>query len=85
MFSLVQKEATVYGIWKLRTGGGGPFSATVAADGRKLTFRMENAAPECPGVFEGRGELGGESVVWIYQGSDCQGQVSDGRLDLRLR
>jgi hypothetical protein len=83
MFSLVRREATLSGIWKLRTGGGGPFNATVAAHGGKLTFRMENTAPECPGAFEGWAEIGEATMVGAYHGTDCEGVVSDGRLDLR--
>lgn len=85
MFSLVRREAMLSGIWKLRTGGGGPFNATVEADGRTLTFRMENTAPECPGIFGGWAELGETSMVGAYHGKDCEGAVSDGRFDLRPR
>ena len=83
IFSLVRKEATLSGIWKLRTGGGGPFNATVAAHGGKLTFRMENTAPECPGTFEGWAEIGEATMIGAYHGTDCGGVISDGRLDLR--
>lgn len=85
IFSLVQREATLSGIWKLRTGGGGPFNATLEADGRRLTFRMENTAPECPGSFEGWVEIGEATLIGAYHGKDCQGPVSDGRLDLGLK
>lgn len=84
-FSLVQREATLSGIWKLRTGGGGPFNATVGADGRRLTFRMENTAPECRGTFEGWAEISEATMVGAYHGKDCEGVVSDGRFDLRPR
>lgn len=84
-FSLVQREATLWGIWKLRTGGGGPVKGILRPDGRALTFHMENAAPECPGLFQGRGEIRGEVMVGTYHGRDCQGQVSDGVLELRLK
>ncbi len=85
MFALVRREAMLSGIWKLRTGGGGPFNATVDAGGRKLTFRMENTAPECLGTFEGWAEFGETSMVGAYHGKDCEGAVSDGRFDLRPR
>ncbi len=81
--SVVRKEAALSGIWKLRTGGGGPFNATVGADGRRMTFRMENTAPECPGKFEGWAEPGEATLVGAYHGQDCEGVVSDGRFDLR--
>lgn len=85
MFSLGRREATLSGIWKLRTGGGGQLNATVGADGRKLTFRMENTAPGCPGSFEGWMEINQTILVGAYHGTDCEGPVSDGRFDLRLK
>ncbi len=85
IFSLVRREAALSGIWKLRTGGGGPFNATAATGGGKLTFRMENSAPECPGTFEGWVEIGEGTMMGAYHGKDCEGVVSDGRLDLRPR
>lgn len=85
LFSLVRRGATLSGIWKLRTGGGGPFNATVEADGRKLMLRMENTAPECPGTFEGWAEVSESSMIGAYHGKDCEGVVSDGRFDLRPR
>lgn len=85
IFSLVRREATLSGIWKLRTGGGGPFNATVGTGGGKLAFRMENTAPECPGTFEGWVEIGESTMIGAYHGKDCEGVVSDGRLDLRPR
>lgn len=84
-FSLVRREAILYGTWKLRTGGGGPVKATVGADGRTLTFHMENTAPECPGLFEGYGKVEGDVIFGLYEGKDCEGQVSDGRLELGLK
>ncbi len=85
-FSLVRREATLSGIWKLRTGGGGPFNATVGTGSGKLTFRMENTAPECPGTFEGWIQIGETTgMIGAYHGKDCEGVVSDGRFDLRSR
>ncbi|MFQ5893357.1 MAG: hypothetical protein ACE5H5_03495 [Nitrospinota bacterium] len=46
---------------------------------------MKNTAPECEGLFEGRAEIDGETMVGVYQGVDCQGEVSDGRFELRLK
>jgi hypothetical protein len=78
--SVVRKEAALAGTWKLRTGGGGPFNATVGADGRRMTFRMENTAPECPGKFEGWTELGEAAPItgrsargWYQTVSDFRG------------
>ncbi len=85
LFSLVRREAVLSGIWKFRTGGGGPFNATAATDSGKLTFRMENTTPECPGTFEGWVEIGEATMIGAYHGKDCEGVVSDGRLDLRPR
>ena len=85
IFSLVRREAALSAIWKLRTGGGGPFNTTAATDSGKLTFRMENTAPECPGTFEGWVEIGEATMIGAYHGNDCEGVVSDGRLDLRPR
>ena len=85
IFSLVRREAVLSGIWKLRTGGGGPFNAITAAGAGRMTFRMENTAPECPGTFEGWAEIGEATMIGAYHGKDCEGVVSDGRLDLRPR
>lgn len=84
MLSLVQRETTLSGIWKLRTGGGGPFNATGGAEERRLTFRMENTAAECPGRFEGWVKIDGSALVGAYHGRDCQGTVTDGWLELRF-
>lgn len=84
-FSLVRSETTIHGTWKLRTGGRGPFTAIVGADGITLSFHMENAAPECPGLFEGQATLEKNVLRGKYKGEDCQGQVSDGHLDLELK
>lgn len=86
MFSLVRRETTLYGIWKFRTGGGGPVKGIVGADGETLlAFRMENTAPECPGLFTGHGKVGRRVISAVYEGKDCQGPVSDGRLELGLK
>lgn len=82
--SLVRRETTLYGVWQLRTGGGGPVQGTVGEDGT-LSFRMENAAPECAGTFEGRAKVEKKVMSGVYAGKDCEGKVSDGRLDLGLR
>jgi hypothetical protein len=84
-FTLVVGTSTVSGTWTLRTGGGGPVAGTLEGDGRRLQFRMENLAPECPGTFEGVAEVNDNTLVGTYHGQDCQGAVSDGRVDLRLR
>lgn len=84
-FSLVRSESSLSGIWKLRTGGGGPITGIVEATGRRWQVRMENTAPECPGTFEGWAEIRETTLVGAYHGSDCEGPVSDGWLELRSR
>jgi hypothetical protein len=80
--SLVQGRSTVSGTWHLRTGGGGPLTGTLDAQGRRLQLRMENTAPECPGLLEGLMEVSETALVGTYQGNDCEGPVSNGRLEL---
>jgi hypothetical protein len=80
--SLVRGESTVSGTWQLRTGGGGPLTGVPEAGGRRLQLRMENTARECPGLFEGWMEIGETALVGTYHGKDCEGPVSDGRLEL---
>ncbi len=80
---LVRGESTVSGIWALRTGGGGQVSGVVEANGRRWSLRLENAAPECPGTFEGWAEIREGTLIGAYQGRDCEGPVSDGWLELR--
>lgn len=82
--SLVRRTATLYGIWQLRTGGGGLIQGTVGEDGT-LVFRMDNGAPECPGTFEGQATVKKDVLRGVYEGKDCRGKVSDGRLELELR
>ena len=52
--------------------------------GRGLQLRMDNTAPECPGTFEGSAEINDTKLVGTYRGKDCQGPVSNGRLELHL-
>jgi hypothetical protein len=81
-FSLVQGESTVSGTWKLRTGGGGPLTGVADATGRRFRLRMENTAPECPGIFNGWVEIRTTALVGAYRGKDCDGPVADGLLEL---
>lgn len=82
--SLVRRTATLYGVWQLRTGGGGPVQGTVGEDGT-LSFRMDNAAPECPGTFQGQATVEKDVLRGVYEGKDCEGKVSGGSLELGLR
>ena len=82
--SLVRRAGTLYGVWQLRTGGGGLVQGTVGEDGT-LSFRMDNAAPECPGTFKGQATVEKDVFRGVYEGNDCEGKVSDGRLELGLR
>jgi hypothetical protein len=82
-FTLVRGESTVSGTWKLRTGGGGPITGLLDETGRRMQLRMENIAPECPGIFEGSAELNDTSMVGTYRGKDCEGAVTSGKLELR--
>jgi hypothetical protein len=82
-FTLVRGESTVSGTWKLRTGGGGPITGLMDQTGRRMQLRMENIAPECPGTFEGSAEISDTSMVATYRGTDCEGAVTNGKLDLR--
>ncbi len=82
-FTLVRGESTISGTWKLRTGGGGPVTGIVETGGRRVQLRMENIAPECPGTFEGFAEITETTFAAVYHGRDCDGQVTDGRLELR--
>ena len=75
-------ESAVSGTWQLRTGGGGPLTGTLEAGGRRLQLRMENTAPECPGLVEGWMEISDTTLIGTYHGQDCQGPVSNGRLEL---
>jgi hypothetical protein len=82
-FTLVRGDSTVSGSWKLRTGGGGPITGLLDETGRRMQLRMENIAPECPGIFEGSAELNDTSMMGTYRGKDCEGAVTDGKLELR--
>ena len=84
-FSLVRGTSTVSGTWKVRTGGGGPVTGLIETDGRRIQLRMENISPECPGTLEGTGEITDTTLVATYRGQDCEGGITDGRLELRLQ
>ena len=84
-FSLVRGQSMISGTWKLRTGGGGPLTGVVQASGRRLDLRMENIAPECPAMFEGAAEISETVLIGTYRGKDCEGTVTDGRLELHPR
>jgi hypothetical protein len=84
-FSLVRGTSMVSGTWKARTGGGGPVTGRIEADGRRIELRMENVARECPGALEGTGEITDTALTVSYRGSDCEGSITDGRLELRAQ
>ena len=83
--SLVRGATTVSGTWKARTGGGGPITALADGSGHRLQLRMENTATGCPATFEGWAEITESTFTANYRGKDCEGPVSEGRLELRLR
>jgi hypothetical protein len=83
--TLVRGASTVSGTWTLRTGGGGPVTGLIEADGRRIQLRMENVAPECPGTLEGAGEITDTTLIASYRGKDCVGSITDGRLELRAQ
>ncbi len=84
-FALVRGKSTVSGTWMLRTGGGGPVTGILEASGSRMQLRMENTAPECPGLFEGSAEITDTTLVGSYRGKDCQGDVTGGQLELRVK
>jgi hypothetical protein len=84
-FTFVRGASTLSGTWTLRTGGGGPVTGLIEADGRRIQLRMENVAPECPGTLEGTGEITDTTLIASYRGKDCVGGITDGRLELRAQ
>jgi hypothetical protein len=84
-FTLVRGTSTVSGTWKARTGGGGPVTGLIDADGRRIHLRMENVARECPGTLEGSGEITDTTLTATYRGNDCEGSIADGRLEVRAQ
>jgi hypothetical protein len=83
--TLVRGASTVSGTWRLRTGGGGPLTGLIEGDGRRIQLRMENVAPDCPGVLEGTGEITATTLIASYQGKDCEGSITGGRLELQAQ
>jgi len=84
-FTLVRRVSTISGTWKMRTGGGGPVTGLIEAGGTRIQIRMESLAAECPGTFEGAGEITPTKLTASYRGRDCEGVVTDGRLELALQ
>ena len=82
-FTLVRGVSTISGTWKMRTGGGGPVTGLVETDGTRIQLRLESLAAECPAVFDGVGEITATTLTATYRGTDCEGAVADGRLELR--
>jgi len=81
--TLIRGELTLSGSWKMRTGGGGPLTGTVEPSGGRVSLRLENIAAECPGLLEGSAEITDTTFIATYHGTDCQGPVTGGRLELR--
>jgi hypothetical protein len=81
--TLMRGESTVSGTWKMRTGGGGPVTGTVDPNVGRVLLRLENIAAECPGLLEGSAEITDTTFTATYNGRDCQGPVTGGRLELR--
>ena len=84
-FTLMRGESTVSGTWKMRTGGGGPVTGLVESSGGRVQLRLENIAADCPGLLEGSAEITDSTFTATYQGRDCQGEVTGGRLEMRPR
>jgi hypothetical protein len=82
-FTLTRGTSMVSGTWKLRTGGGGPVTGLLDETGLRMQIRMENTAPECPGIFQGSAEINDTLMVATYRGTDCVGPVLEGKLELR--
>ena len=83
--SLVRNGSGLTGKWSVRTGGGGPVIGSVERGDARLQLRMENTAPGCPGTFEGWAEPRGSSLIGAYHGTDCEGIVADGWLELNAK
>ena len=84
-FTLMRGESTVSGTWKMRTGGGGPVTGLAESSGGRVQLRLENIAADCPGLLEGSAEITDSTFTATYQGRDCQGEVTGGRLEMRPR
>jgi hypothetical protein len=83
--TLVRGTYALSGTWQFRTGGGGPLTGSLEAGGNALQFRMENTAPECPGILAGAGRIDDATLIGSYRGRDCVGPVTDGHLELHLQ
>ena len=83
--SVVQHASSIAGVWSIRTGGGGPVTGSVELGSGRLQIRMQNTAPGCPGTFEGWAEVRGSALIGAYHGTDCEGAVSDGWLELKAK
>src|SRR5215470_20102146 len=81
--TLIRGESMLSGSWKMRTGGGGPLTGTVEPSAGRVSLRLENISAECPGLLEGSAEITDTTFIATYHGTDCQGPVTGGRLELR--
>jgi hypothetical protein len=84
-FTLMRGASTLSGTWKMRTGGGGPLTGIVEPNAGRAQLRLENIAPDCPGLLEGSAQVTDTTFTATYHGHDCQGEITDGKLDLRPR
>ncbi len=84
-FTLVRGSSTVSGTWRSRIGGSGPVSGFVEPGGTRMLLRMDNVSKECPATFEGDAELTDTTLVATYHGKDCDGPITDGRMELRVQ
>jgi hypothetical protein len=85
VFTLERKDGTLRGTWQLTRGGSGSFLGVLASGGRSFAFTMYRPDRECPGAFIGTADVVEGHLVGAYQGSDCQGEVEGGRMDLLKR
>ena len=79
---LQRKEDTLHGSWQVSTGSSGTFRGVLASGARSLAFAMRQANSACPGAFIGTLLLTEGRLVGGYEGSDCLGELKDGKLEL---
>lgn len=78
---LRRRGTQVDGVWRLRTGGDGVITGTLAADG-SIRFQLASEGGSCLVLLDGVGKIAERTWTATYAGRDCEGPVTEGRFSL---
>ena len=77
--------SAIEGVWRLRTGGDGVVTGTRVPNSSVVKFQLATQGGTCFLLLEGVGNLTADHWEATYDGRDCHGQITNGRLSLKKR